>query len=320
MNYGQLTERLSQITFDREKIDGHGFETDVVMHDELDFVLKLSKHPLDGEAYRFIREGYQTAIDYLGGLIAKTSIVKDVRIKVGEQEVDCGEAFVQERIMPADAYLEDLAAKGDETGMSQLGQQIAQLDRGITSRGCYVSDSYLRNFGVATDGRVVLFDLGDTTRDIKSVQGIIDPCFRPNEPKGEAQRLNKRGYVIYERAGVLGLKSPQAKAAYEQALGLSFDPNVDIYRFKMKDIVDLTEVIALGVEKAWTMPPEYHGNKTQYMAAVLRAKEPFDQFQVIYSSLIRNKYAPQFQAIAEEELQKNFDAKGAGVPTAAMVG
>lgn len=320
MNYEQLTQRLSEVTFDNTRIDGEGYETDVVIHDDLDFVLKLSKHPIDGDAYRFIREGYQTSIDYLGGLIAKTSIVKDLRIKIGEKEVDCPEAFVQEKVTIADAYFDSLAAKGDEAGLEKLGRDIAELDRAIAARGCYVSDNYLRNYGVTADGRLVMFDLGDVTRDIKSVQKVIDPCFRPQEPKGEAQRLNKRGYVIYERSGLLGQKSPQARAAYEETQGLTFNPNVDIYRFTMADIVDLTETIGQSLEKVWTMPAEYHDNKTQYMAAILRSKEPFGQFQIIYSSLIRNKYAAEFQAIAEEELQKHFDPKGSGTPCPAMVG
>jgi len=320
MNFDELKQRIGQVTFDTSNTNGDGFETDVVFHDDLDFVMKLSKHPLDGDAYRFIRDGYKTSIDYLGGLIAKTSIVKDLPLTIGDKTVDCGEAFIQERVTIADEYLDDLVAKSDEAGMQDLGRQIAELDNGILARGCYVSDNYLRNCGITSDGQVVLFDLGDVTRDIKSVLHVIDPCFRPHEPKGEAQRLNKRGHVIYERSGLLGQHSAAAKAAYEEALGLTFDPEVDIYKFTMRDIVELSDTIGACVERVWDMPPAYQNNKSQYLAAILRAKEPFGQFQVVYSSLIRNKYAAEFQAIAEEEVEKHFDPKGQGQPTIAMVG
>ncbi len=321
MNYDQLKQQIAAVTLNTENTNGDGFETDVVFHDDWDFVLKLSKHPLDGDAYRFIKDGYTASINYLGGLIAKTSVVKNIDLTIGGKTAHCPEAFVQEKVTIADAYLDDLAARGDKAGIEKLGRDIAQLDRQITARGCYVSDNYLRNYGVTADGQLVMFDLGDVTRDIDSVQKVIDPCFRPKEPKGKAQRLNKRGFVIYERSGILGQRSPEAKAAYEAELGLAFDSSVDIYRFTMQDIVDLTDVIGESVEAIWKdLPADYHNHKTQYLAAILRAKEPFGQFQIVYSSLIRNLYATQFQAIAEEELAKNFDAKGQGQPTAPMVG
>lgn len=320
MNFDQIKQQIASVTFNTENTNGDGFETDVVFHDDLDFVLKLSKHPLDGDAYRFIKEGYQTSLDHLGGLIAKTSIVENLDLTIGGKTAHCPEAFVQEKVTIADAHLDALAVKDDRAGMQELGRNIAQLDRAITSRGCYVSDNYLRNYGLNADGQLVMFDLGDVTRDTKSILKIIDPCFRPSEPKGEAHRLNKRGFVIYERSALLGQKDAEAKAAYEAELGLTFEPDVDIYHFTMRDIVDLTEVIGESVESVWkNMPPEYHGNKTQYLAAVLRAKEPFGLFQIVYSSLIRNLYATQFQAIAEEELAKNFNAQGQGTPCDPLV-
>lgn len=319
MKFDELQRQIHQLDFDATQMNRDGFETNVILPDGLDYVIKLSKHPLDTDAYRFMHEGFQTSVDYLGGLIARTSIVKNLTASVLGEKAVFPEAFIQERITPLDEHLDALAAAGDEGSILQLARQIAELDRAIAGRGCYVSDNYLRNCGLTSEGNAVLFDLGDVTRDVKSVMKIKDPCFRPGEPKGEAHRLNKRGYVIYERSGLLGQKSRQAKAAYEEALGLTFNPDVDIYKFTMRDVVALTDTLSECFSSIWKMPVDSQLERTTYLAEILRSKEPFSKFQVVYSALIRNMYASEFRRIAEEEIQLHFNEAGNPIASEPMV-
>ena len=198
--------------------------------------------------------------------------------------------------------------------LEEIVTSVPELDKEILQRGMYVHDNFWYNYGVSCDSSVVLTDLGSVTSDLDRIEeSLHDYFFLAGSPLGREQRLNKRGFVLYERRNAIKVCGPSIVRAYEKATGLEFDMRIK-FTLEEKDLLDWREEIVKALERmemGLLQPRDY----LDIHQTLMRKINDKTCARVMGNAVWRNKYAKEFRAIAGQELKRYFNPRGTPVPS-----
>jgi len=294
-------------------------DTAVLRRKGLGVALKIPNGGSDRDI-QATQEAYAAAQARLGGLTARFSMGISARVNFKGQQHEVENVMVQEEVIPLTEFIENvLSSRGldDEIKFKVLKyilEEKAELDRAILNRGVYIDDLFLKQYGVNSEGKVVLIDLGSATLDPKTaVQDLVDLTYKHRENKGFEHRLNKRGYTLYHSIdyvarhakGILSNgKIKELIAHYVAATKLPF--SLDVYNLEAILIGSNVEVEELVGDELVDVCQRFYGcalaskGSLQGAAVMLGLGEAFVQYY------LRTKYAEELIRIARIEFDDNF--------------
>ncbi|MFH2028880.1 MAG: hypothetical protein ABIJ08_07090 [Nanoarchaeota archaeon] len=302
MNKRELKEILADSKLTDKDIVGKGFEVTAVTKPEWDFVIKL----ITGIHPDRTQSSYQIATESLGGLIAKISRVTDIPIQIGGTTYS--DFYVQQKLLPARAQLTLLEDKGLVHMIGDLVQRYCAAMQSELARGCYKSDGSIDNYGLTKDSRLLLLDLGFIVRDIGAeFPEVRDIYFKGSTPYGKDQRSNQRGMIHYQNLKSLSRIHPELGKIYQATTNMDFDPSVDLDKVDKDDLIAFQDHI-IDVLKSMglvDLSKESGDNRATSLLNIWEGEKTPQRFS-LYHALIKNKYACQFNDIAQQELDLYF--------------
>jgi len=307
---------LSGVEFSPEEVIVHGWQTIVYRRKGIPFVVKT---PQEGHNFGLVKGIYELSAQRMGDTAAEFSLA-DVELK-GARPYS-GEAFVQVQGEDIGELIEE---QGREEELFTAVTGVPVMEHLAMARGNFLYANFFKN-NIFHDGKVQVADLGHTSVDLDSdLPHMYDPFYWPGTPLNRKSVMNKRGFVIYERANALrSLGREDLREAYFEAMGLDYDDNVliGVTDVDVKESISLIYSFILHhySRHEYKEHMEYYGpgdyfkdpasHVTAIMALVNGIPGRFEGIPRLTNDLInlvtRNKYDDEFQRISQQEYDMFF--------------
>ena len=160
--------------------DGVFAEVFIPKSEDVNFIIKAVRNKNENKKSKTFLKTYKLAKNNLGGLAAKTTLVKNVTFIINGREHYFKAALIQEKVTPLDKIFNSLSEKEAK----RILDEIFSLERELYKRGIHnIDHKILRAHGLNAQGKVVFFDFTGMANDKTS--------FYLKDPEGVAFKMLK---------------------------------------------------------------------------------------------------------------------------------